>query len=94
MIQYFPFSFLHFFGFIWNTERMLANCLGDVSLFVLAYLFYFPENMICLSCRELSSLCVLHTLPTPTPQKSVLSSFLPFVGHRDPTILGQLVVHI
>lgn len=81
-----------FFGFTWNTERMLANCLGDVRLFVFAYFFYFPEDMICLSYCELSSLCVLHALP-PTP-KSVLSSSLPFVGHRDPTILEQLGVHI
>ena len=62
------------FGFTWNTERMLANCLGDVRLFVFAYFFYFPEDMICLSYSELSSLCVLHALP-PHPKKVF---FLPF----------------
>lgn len=77
-----------FFGFTWNTERMLANCLGDVRLFVFAYFFYFPEDMICLSYSELSSLCVLHALP-PTPKKCSFFLFT-FCGPQRPYNSGTV----
>lgn len=81
---------LSLFGFPWNTERMLANCLENVRLFVFAYFFfYFPENMICLSCGESSSLCVLHTLP-PCPHKNGFFLYFHLCGPQRPYSSGTV----
>ena len=84
-----------FFGFTWNTKRMLANCFENVRLFVFAYFFYFLETWFaCPAVSQAACVYCTHSLPAPPPPKKCSFFIFTFVGHRDPTVLGQLVVHI